>query len=130
MEVGSRRSMLAGGDTKALIVTNGCHRIRLKNTQKDRLLDLVAALSTESYSTQMRAFARGSDGLAEVGEDDAADVLIPRIDDTTLRAQLKPFVDQLLAGHTSIRAKIDDMIEHGTLPVPVPAKRPSHSVLV
>jgi type I restriction enzyme M protein len=96
----------------------------------DRLLDLVAALSTEAYATQMRSFARGSDGLAEVGPDDAAEVLIPEITDSNVRKELKPFVDQLLAGYTSVRAKVDDLLETKSLDVPIPAKRPTHSVLV
>jgi type I restriction enzyme M protein len=122
--------MLAGGDTSGLIVTNGCHRIRIKKGKEARLLDLIVALSTEAYATQMRALARGSDGLAEVGPDDAAEVLIPLIKSPARRKELEPFQKQLLAGYTSVRAKVDDMIEGGSLPVPVPEKRPSHSVLV
>ena len=120
----------AGGDTTGVIVTNGCHRVRIKKGMEQHVLDLVVALSTESYATQMRAFARGSDGLAEVGTDDASEVLIPRISSAKRRKELEPFVKQLLAGYTSVRAKVDDMIEGGTLPIPVPDKRPSHSVLV
>ncbi len=122
--------MLAGGNTFDLIVTNGCHRVRMKKGKEKYLLDLVAALCTQAYATQMRAFARGSDGLAEVGEDDAAEVLIPKITSRKLRADIKPFVDQLLAGYTSLQTKVDDLVLNGRMDVPVPAKRPSHSVLV
>lgn len=121
---------MTGGDTTDLIVTNGCHRLTMKAGREGQLLDLVAALSTEAYATQMRSFARGSDGLAEVGPDDAAEVLIPAVADPAVREQLEPFVQQLLAGYTSVRAKVDDLLESSTLDVPVPAKRPSHSVLV
>lgn len=122
--------ILTGGDTTDLLVTNGCHRLRIKPDKTDQLLDLVAALSTESYATQMRAFARGSDGLADVGADDTAEVLVPEITDPAVRAELQPFVDQLLAGFTSVRAKVDDLLESKTLKVPVPARRPTNSVLV
>jgi type I restriction enzyme M protein len=122
--------MVTGGDTDGLLVTNGCRRLRMKKGKEKYLLDLVVALSTESYATQMRALARGSDGLAEVHEDDAAEVFIPKITSSKQRKELEPFVKQLLAGYTSVRAKVDDMIESGDLPIPVPDKRPSHSVLV
>ncbi len=122
--------MVAGGDTSDLLVTNGCHRVRMKKGKEKQLLDVVAAISTEAYATQMRAFARGSDGLAEVGADDASEVLIPSITNPAVRKELQPFVDQLLAGFTSVRAKVDDLLETGALSTPVPDKRPSHSVLV
>jgi type I restriction enzyme M protein len=122
--------MLAGGSTDDLIVTNGCHRLRMKKGKESRLLDLVAALSTEAYATQMRALARGSDGLAEIGADEISEVLIPKMDDKKVRAELEPFVVQLRAGHTNVRAKVDDLLERGTLKTPVPARRPSHTVLV
>jgi len=125
--------MLAGGDTDHLLVTNGCHRIRLKDTSpegQDRLVDLVAAFSSDAYATQMRSFARGSDGLAEVGEDDVAEVLIPEISSEDIRESIRPFVKQLLEGHPSIQAKIDDLLASGELDIPIPARRPSHSVLV
>jgi len=72
----------------------------------------------------------GAINVSRLDFDDAAEVIIPRLDDPAVRAALQPFVDQLLAGFTNVRAKVDDMIESGTLSVPVPAKRPSHSVLV
>jgi type I restriction enzyme M protein len=122
--------MLAGGNTKDLIVTNGCHRLRMKKGKQSRLLDVVAALSTEAYATQMRSLARGSDGLAEVGSDELLDVLVPRVQSKTARAGLRPFIRQLASGHTSVRAKVDDLVEDGTLRSPVPARRPSHTVLV
>lgn len=121
--------MLAGGDTSDLIVTNGCHRLRMRKGKKKYLVDLVAALSTEAYATQMRSMARGSDGLAEVHEDDAAQVLVPRLT-PSVRKELQPFVDQLLEGHTGVRAKVEDLLSSGRLNAPVPAKRKSHSVLV
>ncbi len=122
--------MVAGGDTSNLIVTNGCHRLRMRKGKKSKLLDVVAGLATEAYATQMRSFARGSDGLAEVGEDEAAEVLIPAVDDRAIRRELRPFVTQLEKGYTNVRAVVDDLIESGRLGTPVPAKRPSHSVLV
>jgi type I restriction enzyme M protein len=122
--------MLAGGSTEDLIVTNGCHRLRMKKGKKSRLVDVVAALSTESYATQMRSLARGSDGLAEVGADELLGVLIPRVQSQKARAGLRPFIRQLESGHTSVRAKVDDLLEDGSLTSPIPPRRPSHTVLV
>jgi type I restriction enzyme M protein len=121
--------MLAGGDTSNLIVTNGCHRVHMKKGKEKYLTDLVAALSTEAYATQMRAMARGSDGLAEVHKDDAVGVLIPRLK-PSVRKELQIFVDQFLQGNTGIRAKVDELITARKLDTPVPPKRASHSVLV
>ena len=39
-------------------------------TDEDNMIDLVAGLCSDAFATQMRAFARGSDGLAEVTEED------------------------------------------------------------
>ena len=121
--------MLAGGDTASMIVTNGCHRVRMRKGKERYLVDLVVALSTEAYATQMRSLARGSDGLAEVHEDDAGQVIVPRLTPAN-RKELQPFVDQMLEGHTSVRAKVEDLLETGRLDTPVPPKRQSHSALV
>jgi type I restriction enzyme M protein len=125
-----KKWMMAGGDTTDLIVTNGCQRIRIKPEHEDKLLDMVVALSTDAYATQMRSLARGSDGLAEISEGDIAEVLIPVVTDKTVRTEVQPFIDQLRAGFTSVRAKVDDLLQSGRLDSPVPAKRPSHTVQV
>jgi type I restriction enzyme M protein len=122
--------MMAGGETSDLVVTNGCHRMRMQKGKKAQLLDVVAALSTEAYATQMRAFARGSDGLAEVSAAEAAEVLIPALTNQAVRKRIRPFVAQLEQGYTTVRAIVDDLLEQGELQTPVPMRRPSHSVLV
>src|SRR5690606_29069208 len=97
-----RKWFLAGSDADNLVVTNGFHRLRVKAGYEGYLLDLVAGLCTESHSVQMRALARGSDGLAEISPVDAAEVVFPRITDPARRAEIQPFVNQLLAGFTSV----------------------------
>lgn len=121
--------MLVGGNTDGLVVTNGCHRVRMRKGKEKYLPDLVAALSTEAYATQMRAMARGSDGLAEVYKQDAVDVIIPRLK-PSIRQELRAFVDQLLQGYTGIPAKVEELIANRKLDTPVPPRRSSHSVLV
>jgi type I restriction enzyme M protein len=121
---------LAPGEASNLVVTNGCHRLRLKKGAEECLIDLAAALCTESYATQMRAIARGSDGLAEVSKEDAANVLIPQVQDPEIRRDLKAFLSLLLEGRTRLDVTVGHLIENGKLPFPVPPKRPSHVVLV
>lgn len=112
------------------VVTNGCHRFKIKEGKEDYLIDLFAYLLTDSFATQMRALTRGSDGLAEITVDDATQVLIPRITDNAIRTLLKPFVDALLNGRQSLHAAILTLLSKGELNIPIPLKRPNHTVLV
>ena len=46
---------MAGGNTKDLVVTNGCYRLRVKEEMKALLPDLVAGTSVaRAYRVQMR----------------------------------------------------------------------------
>jgi type I restriction enzyme M protein len=112
------------------VVTNGCHRIRLRDGMQDRLLDLCAFFCTEAYRTQMRALARGSDGLAEIHESDFGDVLVPLITDPSARAKVQPLVDSLTSGHSTLSETVAALVSAGTLPIPAQASRPHHSALV
>jgi len=121
---------IIGDDSKHYVVTNGCHRLRIKKGQEEALIDLVAYLSTDSFATQMRAMARGSDGLAEVPIDAVLQVLVPKIIDENTRNVLRPYVNNLLAGRQSLHATVSSLITHGQLNIPMPARRPNHTVLV
>ncbi|MCI6845296.1 MAG: N-6 DNA methylase [Coriobacteriaceae bacterium] len=57
---------LAPKNCDGLVITNGCFRTRMKRGKERYLTDLVAYITTESWASQMRAMARGSDGLAEI----------------------------------------------------------------
>lgn len=116
-----------GADT---VVTNGFLRLRLKEETEDLLLDIVAGLCSEAFTTQMRGFARGSDGLAEIGPQDAAKVILPRITDPEVRNELYPFIEQLRTGNTSIEAKVAGLLEEQRLPLPIPPARPHHTSIV
>ena len=111
-----------------LVVTNGFHRLRV--TDHTMLPDIVAGLCTEAYAVQMRGLARGSDGLAEIIEDDLIDVLLPRITDPATRTRLGQFVDQLVHGQQSLKATVAQMVDAGDLPLPPIRERPSHVALV
>jgi type I restriction enzyme M protein len=112
-----------------VIVTNGCHRLRIKQGKETLLPDLVAFLCTEAYAVQMRALARGSDGLAEVTEDDVARVIIPELS-TAARVQVKPYVDSLVSGTPDVKSKVSAMFKAKDVTYPQAANRPSHVVLV
>lgn len=112
-----------------LIVTNGCHRLRLRQGMEKYLVDACAFLCSEAYATQMRALARGSDGLAEIHEDDLALVLVPILSDKERKA-LQPFVQALLDGNGTLRGAVHEMLLNSALSLPQPLQRPHHSALV
>lgn len=113
-----------------LVVTNGCHRLRIKPGMDKYLVDVCIFLCSEAYATQMRALARGSDGLAEIHETDLSRVLVPLIADAKQKAAVQPFVDAILKGSSSLKGAVQDMIVRSTLSLPLPEPRPHHSALV
>jgi len=121
---------MIGAECDNTIVTNGLRRARIKPGMEDHLLDVVIGLCSEAYATQMRAIARGSDGLAEISEDDMAEVLLPRITDAEIRAEMEPYIDQLLTGTTTLESKVTTLISSGTLAIPVPPPRYEHTSIV
>lgn len=125
-----RKWMLVGRIQHPTVVTNGMHRFRIKPGNEAQMLDLVAGLCSEAYSVQMRARARGSDGLAEVRLEDLAEVVLPVIVDPSVRVELHPFVKQLLDGYTTVEAKVAALIREDKLPLPPVPKRLSHVMVV
>ncbi|NJN36257.1 MAG: N-6 DNA methylase [Nitrospiraceae bacterium] len=115
---------------KNLVVTNGCYRLRVKAGMEDALVDLVAFLCSEAYSTQMRSLARGSDGLAEVHEIDLSRVIVPVISDQAIRNEVRAYVDALMEGKSTIASAVNLWIDAKKIGYPKPPKRPHHSVLV
>lgn len=115
---------------KNLVVTNGCHRLRLKPGMDKHLTDVCIFLCSEAYATQMRALARGSDGLAEIHEEDLRLVRVPLIVSPKQKAELKPLVDSLVAGNSSLKGAVQDMLVRSALSLPLPMPRPHHSALV
>ena len=112
------------------VVTNGCHRLKIKPGMEARLLDACAFFCSETYTTQMRALARGSDGLAEIHEDDLELVLVPLIKGKEERKRLQPFVDALIDGKATLKGTVASLLAQGALDMPLPAPRPHHSTLV
>ena len=97
---------------------------------EELLLDVIAGLCTESSSVQMRSTARGSDGLAEVGDEDLENVVLPKIEDPHARVVLHPFVNALIQGLTGVEDAVRRLNAEGELPVTDPRPRTSHVQLV
>lgn len=112
-----------------LIVTNGCHRLKLKKGMRKYLVDVCVFLCSETYATQMRALARGSDGLAEIHEDDLSIVLVPILSATERKA-FEPLVQSLMDGTGTLRGTVQEMLSSAKLGLPQPKPRPHHSALV
>lgn len=116
-------------NTSNLVVTNGCHRLRVKPGKEKYLPDVVAFLCTEAYAVQMRAFARGSDGLAEVTEDDVSRVIVPELT-SDARKQIIPYISNLASGIPDVKSKLHAMVKAKDIDYTQVKKRPSHVVLV
>ena len=112
-----------------VIITNGCFRVRMKPGMEKYLPDLLCYFNSEGWGVQMRAIARGSDGLAEICEDDAKDVLILDLDDEN-REKVSQYVDNVTTGNTSLNVVIKSLLFQNALDYSEPEKRPSHIDLV
>lgn len=116
-------------DSAGIVVTNGCFRCRMKPDKEQYLPDLLAYMNSEGWGVQLRAFARGSDGLAEICEDDARQVIIPALDDG-VRGQMANYVQSIRTGTDSINSFVMQLIKSNQVDYNEPQKRPSHIVLV
>ena len=114
---------------KNVVVTNGCFRCRIKPDMEKYTPDLLAYLNSEGWGVQMRAFSRGSDGLAEICEEDAKQTIIPLLSDD-IRESLLPYVENLKHGAVSINTVVKQLIKENHVDYQDPKKRPSHIVLV
>ncbi len=120
---------MAAGDCRDLIVTNGCTRLRLKEGKGDILPDLVVGLCSEAFSVQIRGFATGSDGLAEIVDDDMLDIILPKALSDAARAKVMQQTATLLAGESRF-SKFAKSVLEATPRFPSPALRKNHWALV
>ena len=120
---------IAAGDCKNVVVTNGCTRLRLKPSKAKYQVDLALGLCSEAFSVQMRGFARGSDGLAEIIDSDLLEIVLPVVRDSSLRKRLEKQLAPILAGEARFSKAIDTVID-GIPGFPIPQPRKSHCSLV
>jgi type I restriction enzyme M protein len=113
----------ADADKGDLVVTNGCHRLKVKEGKEDLLPDLVFALSSEFYRVQARAMATGSDGLADVSEGDLGKIIIPRLKDATLREKISQYIHQARDEITSPYVLSSQMMPVNLKAMNVPPRR-------
>ena len=111
------------------VVTNGCFRCRIKKDMIKFLPDLLSYMNTEGWGIQMRSFARGSDGLAEISEDDAKKIIIPVLDEES-REDIAKIIESLNSGRSTVKSLTKSLQKSGRVTYNEPDKRPSHIVLV
>jgi type I restriction enzyme M protein len=107
---------IAGGDCTTLVVSNGFRRVRLKANKQEFLIDILAGLNTEAYRIQARAFATGSDGLAEVSEGDLLEIVLPQITDPDARLMLQQLAEALLAGRATVASMVEGLRQQRQIP--------------
>lgn len=116
-------------NVEKIVVTNGCFRCRIRKGKESYLPDLLAYMNSEGWAVQMRSISRGSDGLAEICEEDASQVIIPTLS-SKVRESLDPTIKALQKGSTSLNALVNNLIKEKTVEYIEPTRRPSHIVLV
>jgi type I restriction enzyme M protein len=120
---------IASDDAEELVVTNGCARLRLRADGTENLPSVLIGLCSEAFSVQIRAACTGSDGLAEISDDDLLDIIFPILADETLAASVLDHYEQMLTGQERFSKFSRKAIsEIGSYPVP-PARK-SHGALV
>ena len=119
-----------GKNIEDIILTNGCHRCRIKSNKENYLIDLLSYMNTEGWATQLRSMCRGSDGLAEVTIEDAKQVIIPIIEDNKLRKELAQYIENLKQGRLTLNTTISLLLLKNQWLIEEPKIRPSHIVLV
>jgi len=119
---------MAGGVTTAMVVTNGFTRLRLKAGMEEYLPDIVAGLSSEAFRVQMRGYATGSDGLAEIPTTDLLDIVLPKLQGEDARKKLGDTAARLRNAEVTLERTVDVSCAGEALPK-VP-RRKDHWALV
>ena len=73
----SGKWFMASGDCKDMLVTNGCARMRVKAGSENMLPQLAIGLCSEAFRVQLRGLATGSDGLAEISDEEILKIVLP-----------------------------------------------------
>ena len=116
-------------DCEDLVVTNGCTRFRLKRGKVEYWPDLAVGLCSEAFKVQMRAFATGSDGLAEVADDDLLTIVLPRLTSFEMRTDVSRQVKRLINQDSRFGKVAQRVIDASSEYVPI-GLRKSHCSVV
>lgn len=120
---------VAAGDCSDVVVTNGCAQLRFKSGKEEFFPDLAIGLCSDSFSVQVRGFSTGSDGLAEISDDDLLTIVMPRILTSEQRDKVAKHLEPVLSGEARF-AKFAHSIMNQTPTFPIPPRRKSHCALV
>lgn len=120
---------VAAGDCEDVIVTNGCAHFTVKAGKEKLVPDLTVGLCSDAFAIQMRAYATGSDGLAEASDENVLNIVLPSEMTAKLRTRVEAQMEFLMKGETRFaRFAQDIMDESGKYPL-APARK-SHCALV
>jgi type I restriction enzyme M protein len=120
---------IAAGDADNVVVTNGCAHFRLRDGQEASLPSVLLGMCAEAFSVQIRAASTGSDGLAEISDDDLADVRFPLIDDEVAVAAVRSHYEKMLSGQERF-CQFGRQTILAVKGYPIPPARKSHGALV
>lgn len=121
---------VASSNMNAYRASSGFLRLRLKNPNDPKLLDLLAGLNSEAYRIQARSICTGSDGLATMSPDDLLDIVLPTIGSRTARSAIQTMVTALLEGQSTISSVVDGLVASGQILASPIESRSSHVVQV
>ena len=109
---------IAGGDCSNLVVSNGFKRLRVKVGYSNYLADIVSGLVSESYLVQARALCTGSDGLAELNDEDVVKIVFPKLQDPDARVAVQGIVEALLTGRATVSSVVLHLQSDGKIHPP------------
>ena len=119
---------MAAGDCADVIVTSGCSRFKVRDGAEEFLPDLLIGLSSELFAVQIRSLSTGSDGLADISDEDIQSIVLPKLNENA-RAEAFQKIAPLLAGQDKF-VKYAKKLITDTKGYPEPSLRRSHTSLV
>lgn len=121
---------IAPEKSESLVVTNGCTRLQLIEGAERFVPSILIGLCSEAFRVQMRAFATGSDGLAEISTQDILNVVFPIVDDAQTVEAITAHYRAMLDGNTRFATMTERIIGLLGETYPVPPRRKSHCALI
>ena len=120
---------VANKDCDDLVVTNGCTRLRFKRGKAECWPDLAVGLCSEAFKVQMRALATGSDGLAEVADDDLLAIVLPRLSSAEMRKSVSRQVSRLINSDSRFGKVAQRAIDLSSEYIPIKLRKSHCSVV-